>query len=985
MESDGDKTRTYVVLSKGMTVSHYRILKKLGSGGMGDVYLAEDMELNRKVALKFLPIHLCEDEDCRTRFKREAQAAAALDHPNIVTIHEVGDYQGRPFFAMQYLEGLSLRDAIEQKDLPLEKIIDLAIQICEGLNRAHGAGIIHRDIKPSNIVIDADGRPRLLDFGLATIRGTEKLTRIGSTLGTVAYMSPEQVKGQEVDQRSDIFSVGVLLYEMIAGRRPFRGDTEAAIMRSILDDSPDPLARYKSGVPSALQEIIDKALDKDLETRYQTVTGLLADLKRVKKAMEPGTDTHPLLTPHKRPATRLFIPASVAIIVILLLVFLRPWKLGVQPGAEAIAAENRLAIMYFDNLADPTDKQRYGEIVTDLLITDLSESHYVQVVSGQRLYDILKLLGREGEKKIDGSVATQVATKAGAKWMLLGNILQIQPQIILTAQLVEVSSGNAIASQRITGDEGEQIFSLVDKLTVEIKKDLALPAAAQNEPDRPVRDVTTQSPEAYRYYLEGIEFFDKLYYNEAERSLRKALEYDSTFAMAYYFLAMMATGPEMKELMAKAVKYSDKVSWKEKQYIRGQDAFASGDYSRAVKEAEKIVERYPDEKQAFCWAGWTCWMELGEVGEGIRLLTKAIEIDPLYKLAYNMLAYAYDDIGDLDKSIWAINKYISIAPDEANPYDTRGDLYAYNGKIDEAIESYKKALEIKPDFISQDHLGHMYLFKREYMKAESCYKELASSSSKGTRSSGRTYLAYIPMYQGKLEEALGILDNGIAADKMEQYTGTKDALKHFLKAEIFRQKKDLEAAITEVEKGAEIWHRAAPNDVAYWRHYCVRMLAENGQIEKAKDVAQSLKMDIEKADQTDIHTYWLASSYIESAKGNPQAALSFLEKASSEPSSLPLIMGFLLGKSYLERGRLGEAVAELEKALTRYDDIRAMFPIWAVKAHYLLGLAYEKSGWTNKAIEQYEEFLDIWKDADPGIEEIDDAKARLAHLKSGAS
>ena len=952
---------------------------------MGEVFLAEDTELNRKVALKFLPPHLCQDEDCRIRFKREAQATAKLSHPNIVHIYEVSDFHGRPFFAMEYIDGPSLRDIIKEKQLSLDRVIDLAIQICEGLGKAHQAGVIHRDIKPSNIVLDADGRPRLLDFGLATIRGREKLTRAGSTLGTVAYMSPEQVKGQETDQRSDIFSVGILLYEMITGRRPFGGDSETAIMRSILDDTPEPLARFKSDVPDDLQRIIDEALDKDLETRYQTVVGLLTDLKRLKKASDTTTYTRPLKAPRKRATLRFLIPGSIVVIIALLLVFFKPWTFELHPAAEAIAAENRLAIMYFDNLADPGDKQRYGEIVTDLLITDLSESHYVQVVSSQRLYDILKLLGREGEKKIDGSVATQVAAKAGAKWMLLGNILRLEPQIVLTAQLVDVANGNAIASQRITGDKGEEIFSLVDKLTVEIKKDLSLPAAAQSEPDRSVRDVTTQSPEAYRYYLEGLESFNKFYWGEAEIGFRKALEHDSTFAMAYYFLANVARGSQMRELAAKAVKYSDKVSWKEKQYIRALDASVSGDYRRAIKEVEKIVERYPDEKQAFFLSGMIYWYYLGEPAEGARLLTKAIEMDPLYKMAYNFLAYAYDEMGDFDKSIWAINKYISMAPDEANPYDSRGDLYAYNGKIDEAIESYKKALEIKPDFSgSSDKLGHMYLFKKEYAKAEDCYRQISASSEKSRRAAGRTYLAYIPFYRGKFDEALEVLDNGLAADRMEQYDGTQNAVKHFLKAQIYDEKENWEKALGESEDGMEIYDRANPDDLGRARYYYVRLLTESGRMDKAKETTRALKTEIEQKDPTYMFNYWIASSVIARAQGDTETAILDLQKAAANTNSPRLVVGLLLGKMYLESGRLGEAVTELEKALSRYDNTRANNALRAVKGHYLLGLAYEKSGWTTKAIKQYEEFLDIWKDADPGIREIEDAKERLNSLRSNS-
>jgi tetratricopeptide (TPR) repeat protein len=354
-------------------------------------------------------------------------------------------------------------------------------------------------------------------------------------------------------------------------------------------------------------------------------------------------------------------------------------------------------------------------------------------------------------------------------------------------------------------------------------------------------------------------------------------------------------------------------------------------------------------------------------------------------MAYNMLAYAYDDMGDFDKSIWAINKYISIAPDEANPYDSRGDLYAYNGKIDEAIESYKKALEIKPDFtMSFDKLGHMYLFKKEYAKAEDCYRQISASSEKSRRAAGRTYLAYLPLYQGKFDEALEVLDNGLAADRMEQYDGTRNASKHFLKAEIYEEKGNWEKALREQEDGMEIWHKANPWDPAYLRDDYVHILTESGRIDKAKEVALALKTDIEAKDRTYMCAYWFASSFVARAQGDTETAVIDLEKAAANPNFPRLLVGLLLGEVYLESGRLGEAVAKLEKTLSRYDNTRPMNAVLAVKGHYLLGLAYEKSGWTNKAIQQYEEFLDIWKDADPGIREIEDAKERLDSLRSSS-
>ncbi len=286
MPSDHDNTRSFMALTPGTEVGHYRIVEKLGAGGMGEVYLAVDTKLNRRVALKFLPLHLCQDEDCRKRFTREAQAAAKLDHPNIAAIHEVGEYQGRPFFAMQVIEGHSLRDVIAGKDLPLENILEIAIQVSEGLQAAHDKGIIHRDIKPSNILLDSHGRVRIVDFGLAAIRGSEQLTRTGSTLGTIGYMSPEQVRGDDIDQRSDLFSLGVVLYELITKQNPFKRDSEAATLKAVSDDLPHPAARYRADIPDSIQPILDKALDKDVKTRYQHADDLKVDLMRVKRALE---------------------------------------------------------------------------------------------------------------------------------------------------------------------------------------------------------------------------------------------------------------------------------------------------------------------------------------------------------------------------------------------------------------------------------------------------------------------------------------------------------------------------------------------------------------------------------------------------------------------------------------------------------------------------------------------------------------------------
>ncbi|UCG61321.1 MAG: serine/threonine protein kinase, partial [Candidatus Zixiibacteriota bacterium] len=268
-EPHDDRTRSFVSLAAGTLISHYKIINKIGAGGMGEVYLAQDTQLDRQVALKFLPPHLCADEDCRKRFKREAQAAAKLDHPNIISVYEVSEYQGRPYFAMAHVEGRSLKEVAAGRDMTIEQILELAIQICQGLHAAHENGVTHRDIKPSNILIDSHGRARIVDFGLASVRDADQLTKTGSTMGTIGYMSPEQVQGKEVDHRSDLFSLGVVLYELITKQNPFRRDSEAATMKAVSDDHPEPLARYKSAVPDEAERIVSKLLAKNKLMRYQ--------------------------------------------------------------------------------------------------------------------------------------------------------------------------------------------------------------------------------------------------------------------------------------------------------------------------------------------------------------------------------------------------------------------------------------------------------------------------------------------------------------------------------------------------------------------------------------------------------------------------------------------------------------------------------------------------------------------------------------------
>jgi tetratricopeptide (TPR) repeat protein/predicted Ser/Thr protein kinase len=971
----------------GKLISHYKILEKLGEGGMGVVYKAQDIKLDRLVALKFLPPHLTSEPVEKERFIHEAKAASALNHPNIVTIHEIDEFEGQMFIVMEYCEGKTLKQLIEEGALSIKKVLDIGIQVCEGLNAAHRKDIVHRDIKSDNIKISKEGQVKIMDFGLAKLKGATKLTKTRSTLGTLAYMSPEQAQGEEVDSRSDIFSFGVVLYELLTQHLPFGGEHQAAVIYSIINEEPQPVARYNNQVSGELERIVSKALVKDREDRYQHIDDLLTDLRRERKSLDylkTGQIPKEAVAPKSRKKVLpIVIPASVVFILVLLFLILRPFKFEIGPEKKATAEENKLAIMYFDNLADPADSSKLGEIITNLLITGLTESPYLKVVSSQRLYDILKLLGKEGVKRVDKAVATQVAEKAQAKWMLLGSILQVEPRMVITTQLVEVKSGEVKKSQHITGEPKEDVFSLVDKLTAALKKDLSLPAPAGKEETPKVATVTTHSQEAYRYYLEGQDYNSKLYFAEAEKSYKKALEYDSTFAMAYLGLVQVATyyGDPYKELLAKAVKYSDKVSQKEKMYIQTWEANLSGNDAQLTIVLQKLVERYPDEKYAFLLLGQV-YRTLRKLPEAVHYLSKAIEIDSLYKRAYRTLAYVYDDSGDFEKSIWAVNKYISLAPGEPSPYDVRGNLYAYNGKLDQAIESYKKALEIKPDFyMSLMKLGDMYLFKRDYAKAEGCYEELASSSDKRTRSEGRTSLAYIPLYQGKFNQAFKIIDQGIAADQMEKTEEWGLVGKYWCKVYAYEALRNYPLALRELELAQEVIDRVYPDEPVGTWGASVEILVKSGNIAKAEEVARTLKKRIEEKGPIQMFEYWAVLGDIELAKGNKTAAVDYYKRADKEANYPYFWLRYLLARAYLESGNLSDAVSVLEKALSRYDGIRAGEAFKGPMAYYLLGLAYEKSGGKDKAIEKYKEFLDIWKNADPGIPEVADAKERLKKLK----
>ncbi|UCC43367.1 MAG: tetratricopeptide repeat protein, partial [Candidatus Zixiibacteriota bacterium] len=717
-------------------------------------------------------------------------------------------------------------------------------------------------------------------------------------------------------------------------------------------------------------QTMSKLVRDDLEAR-ECIDSVVADDQGMKR-----TDSARPVSAGLRRRAVLLLRFAALISVVVLVLILKPWRLEFEPSHELVALENRLAVMYFENLADTTGTGALGEMITNLFITDLSQSDHLQVVSSQRLYDILRLLGQEGAKTVDKNTAAEVARRARATWMITGSILSMQPQPVITIQLVEVSSGLTLASHRMTGEPDEGIFALVDKLTVEVKQMLPLPATADWGSDRLVAEVTTNSREAYYNYLKGVEFYNKLYGREAVVYFRQALELDSTFAMAYYYLAQL----EDRDLITRAIEYSDGSSPIEKHYIRSLNAAYSGDYDKAIEELRVAVQRYPDDKQAYYRMGRYRYLQ-GRYEEAIGLFDTTVQIDPGYGVAFNMLAYAYDRLGNGDKAIEAIDNYIATAPDEANPYDSRGDICARNGRLDEAIESYKRAVEIKPDFVSSwMNLGFMYIYKQEYILADSALRVLISIGGQVQRSAARLYLSYIPFYQGKFQEALDVLDDGLTADRIDRAI-KESAYKHALKSTIMRELGDLDRAIQEIELGIEAYSRTYPEDKELYRYRYVQFLAEKGDIEQATQVAQDLKEFLRGKNRPSL-SYHYARGFVELAVGNTDAAEVEFEHAVEESGAGDFFGRFVLARTRLELGKLDEAIADFEELSKVYSSIGLYCSNLTVKINYYLGLAYEQQGQFEKAMARYETFLDIWKNADPGIAEIDDTRERLTNLRN---
>lgn len=655
-EFDDDKTRTHVVLTRGTMVQHYRIVEKLGAGGMGEVYLAEDTKLKRQVALKFLSTQYVSDSDFKTRFMREAEATAKLNHPNIVTIYDVSEFQGRPFFAMELIEGQSLRELSKDKELDLDRIIELAIQFCDGLGAAHEKKVVHRDIKPSNVVIDAHGRIKILDFGLAAIQGGERLTRTGSTLGTVRYMSPEQVQGRVVDNRSDLFSLGVVLYEMITGRTPFERDNEAATLKSIGQDKPEPLERYKSGVPDRLQQVVDKLLEKDREFRYQNASDVKSDLKRLNVVTSEDDS--------KRPS---------------------------------------IAVLPFANMSTDKEQEYFCFGIAEDILNDLTKIDELRVVSRTSSF---AFKGKTEDLR-------DVGRKLNVGTILEGSVRKAGNRLRITAQLINVADGYHLWSERYDR-ELDDVFAIQDEIAESIVQALRVKLGPRQELDKskgPTRNI-----EAYELYLrgriffhqsgrKGLQFASELFSRAIEKDLGYALAYtglsDSLSHTFLYFDNDESNVNGAMEASKKALKLNPRLA--EAHASRGLAVSLAKQYQEAEEEFKKAIDLNPNLFEAYYHYARACFVQ-GKHEMACQLFEQAGKVKPDDYQAPILAASSYRQLNlpeavreTLRRGFEIVQKRLELNPDDVRAVYLGASALLELGKTEEAVEWTKRATAMEPN------------------------------------------------------------------------------------------------------------------------------------------------------------------------------------------------------------------------------------------------------------------------------------------------
>ena len=1000
----------------GRTISQYTILEKLGEGGMDIVYKAHDAKLDRFVALKFLPHGVVVTPEDKARFIQEARAASAVMHPNVCVIYDIAEHEGQQFIVMEYVEGVTLREkiaagtrlpsehSVSGQGLQTADCIGYAIQIGEALQEAHSKGIVHRDIKAENIMVSTKKQVKVMDFGLAKLKGSLKLTKTSSTVGTLAYMAPEQIQGGEVDARSDIFSFGVVLYEMLAGHMPFRGEHEAAMVYSIVNEEPTPIQKYLPDVSSELVHIVNRALEKDPEERYQSVHDMVIDLRRLKKqtsrvsrvvpAFEPSGGLKTGVPTKVAPRIR-WLLAGVVVIVLAVVAYVVFWPSG-EPVSAPTKAKS-LAVVYFENRTH--DKELDKNLVS-MLITNLSRNSELTVVSELRLFDLLKSLGKQDAADIGRTNATDVAKRAGAKNMMVGQILEVGAQWSFQANLIDVETGNVVNSAHVeTAPRPEELFSVADKLTAQVGEWLR---ASPNEALR-ISDAATNSYEAYKYYETGLQHIYRWEIGLAIADMERAVSIDTTFASAYLSLgwwgAMLeAVRPiptpglyRAREYLAKAKRYGEKLPDKDRRFRDAAIAWAQGNFNTSEMLGRQLIGDYPQEKH-FLFFYSVSAMASGHLDHAIHVLEQAIELDRSYGNAYNQLGYAFCLQRNYEKAFWYIKTYLAIMPDAVNPYDSGFEVYVMAGRFDEALKLIDEALKRWPKefgWFRYQGIAHLLQWKPE--KARERFR-LRATLDPAAAASANVDISTSFVYEGRLKEAVDVLHQEVERRSVEHNKWEDMDLRLRLAKILLEQNRytQAEAEFAQANTLAEQIYKGMFNSVPLVVDFHAGLYhLRKGENQEAKARAARIKEVAEKNHEP--HYLFLCNvltADICLTEGKAQEALDNLERLT------PVVMGRTFPPFAPLKAAIYMQLGDKSKALQVYDDAQNFylarnaaiggdpfdFFLEQSKLDYHRAQVYQHFGDNAEAIKCYEKAIHNWRNADKDYVNLVDAKARLAKL-----